>query len=337
MFIALSLLFFLLSSSTTQQTPPIGIIDFYGLRSVTEQQARQAVGLKEGDALPEPWPKFQTEAQTRLQALPNVDQAHVGAVCCEAGKFIIYVGIQERGAPVIAFRPGPKGAARLPADIERAGEDFSAALQTAVLKGEAGDDDSQGHSLIKYPEARAFQEVFITYAAKNLELLRTVLRESADAKDRALSAEIIAYSPKKKEIVKDLVYGTRDPEGNVRNNSVRALALLAKFSHSPRGRGIKVPVEPLVDLLNSLVWTDRNKAAAALLNLTETRDPLVLSILRRRALESLAEMSRWKSPGHAWAPFFILGRVQNHSEAEIVKAWNNGKRDILIEKKALRE
>jgi len=332
MLIAHSLLFILLLSSTTQQMPPIGIIDFYGLRSVTEQQARQSLGLKEGDALPVPWPSFQTESQSRVAALMNVAQARVQVVCCEAGKLIIYVGLREKGTPALRFRSAPSGKMRLPDKIEKAGEAYSDAMTNAVLKGEAGEDNSRGHALIVNPEARAFQEGFITYAAQNLKLLRAVLRASADAKHRALAAEIIAYAPNKKDIVKDLVYGTSDPDSTVRNNSVRALGVLASFAQSPIGRGIKVPLGPFVDLLNSIEWTDRNKSVLVLFNLTATRDPSMLSILRQRALESLAEMSRWKSPGHAQYPFFILGRVGNISEAEIQKAWDEGNREVLIEK-----
>jgi hypothetical protein len=63
---------------------------------------------------------------------------------------------------------------------------------------------------------------------------------------------------------------------------------------------------------------------------------LVLATLRRQALESLIDMSRWKSPGHAQYPFIILGRVGNIPEDEIQKAWAEGHREVLIEK-VLRE
>jgi hypothetical protein len=332
MFVAHSLLFILLLSSAGQQMPPIGTVDFYGLRSVTEQQARQANQIKEGDALPEAWPKSRDQIQRRLEALPNVAQARLQVVCCNAGKSIIFVGIREKGAAALRFRSAPQGKVRLAAKIEQAGEEYSDAIMKAVIKGEAGEDDSQGHALIANPEARAFQEGFITYAAQNLKLLRAVLRSSANAKQRALAAEIIAYAPTKKDIVKDLVYGTRDPDSEVRNNSLRALGVLARFAQSPAGHEIKVPLEPFVDLLNSIEWTDRNKSALALFSLTAARDPLLLASLRRRALESLVDMARWKSPGHAQYPFFILGRVGNISEDEIQKAWDEGKREALIKK-----
>jgi len=322
----LILLFVLLSGSINGQNPPIGIIDFYGLRTVSEQQVRQALQIKEGDSLPASW----EEAARRLEALPSVGQARLGATCCEAGKLILYVGIREKGVPSLQFRAAPKGAIRLPEIIVQLGDSLVDAVTKAVQKGDNGEDDSQGHALFNNPEARAIQERFITFAAQDLKLLRAVLRESAEAHHRALAAEIIAYAANKRDVVKDLVYGMRDRDGDVRNNSMRALAIIARFAQSSPKKGIRVSARRFAEMLNSIVWTDRNKSSLALLQLTERRDPAVLSRLRERALPSLVEMARWKSPGHAIAPFFILGRVGNLSEGEIQKAWERGNRETLI-------
>ncbi len=321
----LALLFVFQPGLADAQYPPIGIIDFYGLRAVSEERVRQALQIKEGDAPPE----SREEAQRRLEELPNVQQARLSFVCCEGGKSILYVGIRERGSPSLYFRSAPKGTIRLPETIRQAGQALEDAITEAVLKGEAQEDDSQGHALNSYPKVRAIQERFITFAAQDLKLLRAVLHEAADASDRALAAEIIGYAANKRDVVKDLVHGMTDPDPGVRNNSMRALAVIAVFARlSPKQR-IKVPVKPFVDLLNSIVWTDRNKSAFALYELTGKSYPTVLSELRMRALPSLVEMSRWKS-GHAHSPFFLLGRVGNLSESEIQKEWDSGDREALI-------
>jgi hypothetical protein len=309
------------------QGPPIGIIDFYGLRTVSEQRVREALQIKEGDQVP----ASRLEAQRRLEQLPNVQQALISATCCEAGKVILYVGIKENGAPSLKFRaPPPKGTIRLPEVIINAGRAFDDALSEGLQMGEAGEDDSQGHALNSYPKLRAIQERFITFAAQNPRLLRSVLHESVDSQHRALAAQVIAYVPNKRDVVEDLVYGMSDPESDVRNNSMRALAIIAGFARRDSQR-IKVPVKPFVDMLNSIVWTDRNKSSFALCRLTDTRDAAVLSMLRERALPSLVEMSRWKSPGHSSCPFFLLGRAGNIPEVEIQKAWDSGNRETLIE------
>ena len=52
-------------------------------------------------------------------------------------------------------------------------------------------------------------------------------------------------------------------------------------------------------MLNSLSWSDRERALTALEILTDTRDAQMLSQLRQRALPALAEMARWKTLEHA--------------------------------------
>jgi hypothetical protein len=47
----LALLALLVSWQTADQIPPIGIIDFYGVRSLAEAQVRQALDLHVSDAV----------------------------------------------------------------------------------------------------------------------------------------------------------------------------------------------------------------------------------------------------------------------------------------------
>jgi hypothetical protein len=324
----LASLFVLAPASALGQSPPIGIIDFYGLRSVSEKDLRQALQIAEGDSVP----KSPEAAQRRLEELPNVQQARLNFACCEGGKSILYVGIREKGSPSLRFRSAPNGAIRLPETIVKAGEAFWDALTEGILKGDAGEDDSQGHALNSYPKARAFQERFIIFAAQDLTLLRAVLHESADAQHRALAAQVIAYSANKRDAVKELLYGMTDSDSNVRNTSMRGLGVIATFARRSPKQRINIPFKPFIDMLNSIVWTDRNKSSLTLLRLTEQRNASLLSQLRARALLSLVEMSRWKSPGHALPAFFMLGRVGNLSEDEINKDWESGNRETLIEK-----
>ena len=226
----MSLLVFLASllfASQDPQIPPIGIIDFYGLRGVTEQQVREALQIKEGD----PVSVDRKEARRRLEALPGVAEARLSLVCCEAGKAILFVGIRERGVPALRFRPAPQGKARLPQDIVQAEETYQKALSAAVLKGNTSNDNSQGHALSSDPAMRAVQDRFIAFAARDLKLLRDVLRQAADTEQRALAAEIIAYTVNKQAIVNDLVEATRDPAEGVRNNATRAFTVLPTISN----------------------------------------------------------------------------------------------------------
>ena len=317
----------LLPASQDPQFPPIGIIDFYGLRSISERQVRESLQIKEGDSLSAE-PK---EAKRRLESLPGVAEAHIGLVCCDAGKAILFVGILEKGTPSLQFRPAPQGKVRLPQDVAQAGDDFQKAWSDAILKGNSGEDDSRGHALASDPSARSIQERFVTFAARDLKLLRDVLRHSADAEHRALAAQVIAYTANKQAIVNDLVEATRDPAGGVRNDAMRALSVMARSARQKTKQPIKIPVRPFAEMLNSVEWTDRNKSSYALLALTDKRDPVILSELRQNALPSLVEMARWKSSGHAYASFFLLGRAAGFPEDEMTAAWERGDRASFIE------
>jgi hypothetical protein len=158
------------------------------------------------------------------------------------------------------------------------------------------------------------------------------LHNSADADHRALAAEILGYSLNKQQVVEDLVEATRDPADEVRNNAMRALAVMATYAiHSP-DVGLLIPAEPFVARLNSITWTDRNKASFALSTLTETGDARLLDVLCKLALPALVEMARWKSSGHARDPFEVLGHIAHLPDEEITSAWDQGKREDVIAK-----
>jgi len=306
---------------------PIGNIDFYGLNSISERQVREALQIKEGD----PSSMDRKEVKRRLESLPGVAEARITTVCCNEGKIILFIGIREKGVPALQFRPAPQGKVRLPQDVVQAGDDRLKALTPAVLKGNLDEDDSQGHALSNDPAMRAVEEQYITFAARDLKLLRDVLRHSADAEHRALAAQVIAYTANKQAIVNDLIEATRDPAEGVRNNAMRAVVVMAGFNPQTTKQHIKIPVRPFIEMLNSIEWSDRNKSSVALYALTYKRDPAILTELRQKTLPSLIEMARWKSLGHGGASFSLLGRVAGFPEDEIDAAWERGDRASFIE------
>ena len=310
------------------EMPPIGIVDLYGLRKVAEADVRRALQVREGDPVQ---PEALEEAAKRLAAVPGVLHGRFELVCCEQGKTILYVGIEEPGAPTLALNAEPDGAVRLPDSVVQDGEALLAALFEAVRKGNAGEDRAQGHSLSSDPAQRSIQERYLAYAADHLELLRDVLRHSADEQHRALAAQVLGYAPDKRVVVPDLVVAMRDPGESVRNNAARALLVIAQLAQQSPERGIEVPLDPFVAMLDSLVWTDRNKSSWALAELTKSRDPAVLAKIRSSALPSLVEMARWKSGGHAEPSAYLLGRIAGMSEEAIATAWKSGERERIIQ------
>jgi len=183
----LALLALLVSWQTADQIPPIGIIDFYGIRSLPEAQVRQALDFHEGDQLSsDQFGKKVKAAQRKLEALPGVKKARLSFICCaEGNKAILFVGIEEPGAPCQEFPPAPQGTVRLPADVVQASKDIDAAFEKPMQEDGLEEDDSQGYALFHDPEMRAVQLRFPALAEKHLTILRDVLRNSSDAADRA--------------------------------------------------------------------------------------------------------------------------------------------------------
>ena len=307
------------------QLPRVGVIDFYGLRALKPADLARALAVEIGDSLT----VRSSVLRERLLAVPGVRDASVHAVCCEAGRTIVYVGVRENEVQFLEFNAAPTGTARLPDNIVAAGDQFLNALFEGVRRGENAEDDSQGHSVPMYAPARAIQQTLIDYAAAHVAELRHVLQNAGNPHQRALAAQLIAYTKDKAAVVPDLVAATRDADAAVRNNAIRALAVMAVYEQKHPDSGLRIPYSPFVDLMNSLEWSDRNKAAFALTALTVTRDAELLRLVRERALDSLVEMARWHALGHAAAAGMILGRIAGMPDNEIFTLFQKD-RDAVI-------
>jgi hypothetical protein len=204
------------------------------------------------------------------------------------------------------------------------------AVEAAARRGSTAEDLTRGHSLAADPDARELEEGFAAYAATNLPLLRNVLRDGAEASQRAMAATIIGYAPDKKAVVDDLQYALQDPDESVRANAMRSLTAIAVLAARIPSLGIRIAPTWFVEMLNSLVLSDRTRAAAALVNLTE-KDAGALDQIRGRALESVIEMARWSTLRYALPAFMLAGRMAGLTEQQIQDAWTAGRREGVIE------
>lgn len=217
----------------------------------------------------------------------------------------------------------------LPAAIVAAGERFDKALVEAVTSGQAEEDDSLGHALMRYPPARAVQQEFASLALTNLPVLRTVLHESADPEHRARAAQVIAYAVNKYAVIPDLVQAVRDPDPDVRNNAIRALWVMARYAEKHPESGLRVPYEPFVALLDSPHWSDRNKAVLVLMTLSATRNPAMFKELRERSIPALTDMVYWQAEGHALPAGILLGRMGGLPDDAIFQAFKTDRNSLV--------
>jgi hypothetical protein len=308
------------------QVPRVGLIEFYGVHHVSEERLRRVLGLHDGD----PLPPSKADVEERLEKIPGVVLARLEAVCCTDGRAILYVGVEERGAPHCAFRPPPQGDFTLaPAVVDTYGS-LLEAFKEATRAGRTGQSTVAGHALSLDPAVRAYQQDFLDLASTNLQDLRQVLRDSADASQRAIAAYVLGYAPDKRQVVADLQYAMQDPDQSVRTNAMRSLEAIAELAERDPKLGIRVEPTWFVELLNSIVWSDRERAAEALVEFTENRNSAALSQIRERALPSVIEMARWKTLAHALPAFILAGRIAGLSEKRTQDAWSRGERESVI-------
>ncbi len=310
------------------QVPRVGIIEFYGLRKVSLARLEQALGVREGD----PMPPSKAAVEESLEAVPGVVRARVEAVCCAAGQAILFVGIEEKGAPHAEFRPIPAKQITLPAAIVETYRELLRAVEQAARLGERGEDFVEGHSRMADPASRALQQRLVALAGEHLPALRDVLRSSADDEQRAIAAAVLGYAPQKSAVVDDLQFALQDSDEKVRGNAARALSAFAVLARRNAEQGIKISPTWLVEMLHSIVLSDRQTACHALLNLTEDRNADALALIRERAMGSLAEMARWKSLEYALPAYILLGRAAGIAEADIHSEWERGNREQMIRK-----
>ena len=307
----------LASGLALAQAPPIGLVELYGVRKVSEERIRSAIGVRVGDPLSVP----KAAIEERLEKVPGVVLARLQAVCCAGDSAVLYVGIEERDAPHVEFRQPPSGNLSLPEALNDTYRDFLAYFGEAARSG-----DPSG------PAAEAYRESFRHLARDNADSLRRVLRESNDPEQRAMAAGILRYAPITRAVVDDLQYAMLDGDQTVRANAMRSLQALLPLAARDPDLGVRVELTWFVELLNSLDWDDRFQAATALVSLTQARDPGVLQHLRDRALPALADMARWKTPAHAHAAFVIVGRIAGLGEKEIQDSWRRGDRETVLKK-----
>jgi hypothetical protein len=309
------------------QSPTVGLVEIYGARNVPAAEVRKRLGTAEGGTLP----KSKGEVEERLAEIDNVVAAHLEAACCEAGKAILYVGIEERGAPHFGYHPEPGSEdVRVPEPVLNAYGEFLGAVRNAGRSGATSEDLSQGHSLLSDAKARYLQLGFVGLADEHKASLRKVVRESAHAEHRAIAAYVLGYSKDKASVHDDLQYALRDPDETVRANVLRALGAFAVFARKNADAGVRVSPTWMIEMLNSLVWTDRNNAAVALVTITDTRDAAVLAQLRERALPALLEMARWKHLPHALPAYILAGRIAGVPEDALQDKWNKDRREEVL-------
>ena len=306
----------------------IGEIEFFGYSHLNLDRIKAALPLHEGDVIAiQDFPTTKEKIAQSLRREIGRDATDVNFMCCDdQGKLMIFVGLPGKSSCSFQYNPKPKGSARLPRSILEL-YDQAQDLNLEAVQKQPGEDRSKGYGLSAYVPLRETQIAIRQLAIHNDLLIRRVLRSSAEPNQRRAAAYALGYARQSRAQTSALVQASRDADDTVRNNSMRALGVLASSSEKVSAW---IPAEDLARMLNSDVWTDRNKAGLLLDVLSRRRDPTLLRVLRSQALESLVEMARWRDPGHASYARMILGRIAGIEEVRLQELAASGNVDEII-------
>ncbi len=324
---------FCVAASAEDISPRVGSIEIYGVRKVSLQKIRTAVGAKEGDPLPS-----RLDIEARIDKVPGVLASRVEAACCSGQGMTLYVGIEERDAPHFEFHAAPTGDVGLPVELVGNYHTFLDAVAASIRGQNADEDLTNGYSLMADPECRQLQQSFLPFADRDLALIDRVVRESADTEQRTIAAYVLQYAPRNPRAIKVMLdalqYALQDQQDSVRENALRALHAVAVGARLHPEQNIHIEPTWFVELMNSVVWSDRRDASQALVGLTDKRDPETLDLLRERALPSVLEMARWHNLQDALPGFILAGRLAGLDDKDIQTAWISGDRESVLREAA---
>jgi hypothetical protein len=303
-------------------------IEFYGYKGIDIEALRKALPVHEGDKY-----SAETDQQIRraVKRATGHEPTYVGAVCCdEQGDNVLFIGLAGESSKRFVYNPEPKGMVQLSTKIMALDRQLQAAVEAAVRKGGDGaqEDDSNGYALFKDPAAHTMQLAMRDYALQHQDELLRVLKSSSDSEQRAIAANALGYAQQSPEQIAALVWAIRDSDETVRNNATQALAVLTSSSAEVVKQ---IPVEPIIAMIHSGVWTDRNKATMLLSAMTDARDPKLLEQLKTQALDALIEMATWRYASHAFFAKIILARIAGVPEERLIQAATGPAQAILDE------
>ncbi len=315
--------------SAAAQKPVVGDINFYGVHKVSPERILRVIRVHPGD----PLPPSKGALEDAISRISGVIMARITAECCNGSATDLFIGIQEKGAPRAEFRSDPAGDVTLPANIVDMYRQYLDAVARAAAAGQAAERLTAGHALSADPQVRAFQGQFVDYAAGHVQPLRDELRRASEPGQRAIAAALIGYEPKKQAAADELQYALQDPDESVRANALRGLAAIGVFAAQNPALGIKISPTWMVELLNSIVLSDRVEAVRTLLILTDHgAGGEALQLIHDRALPAMVEMAEWKSPRYALPPFLLLGRMAGMPDDEVQRLWKQGDRKAVIDR-----
>jgi hypothetical protein len=156
------------------------------------------------------------------------------------------------------------------------------------------------------PTVGRYERAFVTDAPRHTAMLLRVLREDADEADRGAAAYLLAHAAEPDSAVAALVAAMRDPSARVRNNATRVLMMAATLRAE-----LDVPLEPVLESIDSPTTTSRNKALYLLAALSLR--PELHDRIRRQAAPTLLRLLRLIQPNNHHPAYLVLKNISGES------------------------
>lgn len=315
-------------SRTASETIQIGHIYYFGYAGLDLKQVQEHLPIHVGDSV-----NFKTLdherklIQNSIREVAGKPATDIAVVCCDEERhLLIYVGLSGKSSRSMARAAAPHGSDRLTPTAFRLYEEETTAIENAVRHGSAREDDSKGYAISDDPSTRRIELAIRVYAAQRGPEIEKVLQNSADPKQREASAFLLGYADRSEVQIQNLFAATNDADEIVANNALRALAVLASAPNAPP---LGINPAPLIGLLFSGQWTDRNKSSFLIAQLSRDRDPVLLEQLRERAMPPLIEGAGWDT-SHGTCFLQILGRIAGIPESRLDELIEAGDKAQII-------
>jgi len=291
----------------------VGAVEFFGYGDLDVEALRAELPVRGGDV----WTREKRVLVERsAEELSGEAVTHVATICCdENGDRLIFIGLARAVRPPHVY-DAPTGRLRLSRELLRLHADGDRAIQEAAERGGEAvqQDNSLGYALTRDPAVRSVELKVRAYALANADEIFGVLADSSNARHRAVAADAAGYAEHSREQVEALLHAVRDPDGEVRNNAIRAIGVLVG---SDLELAVPIDAAPFWALLESGRWHDRNKALGVLFALTRSREGLVAGEVPASALAALVECARWRSITHSYFARMVLGRLAGFEEGDL--------------------
>jgi hypothetical protein len=290
----------------------IAYIEFFGYAGIDVDAVRDTLPFHAGDNLSG---DLEKQAETAVRQVTGRDATDFTKVCCTGdGDSVVFIGLPGSSSHPFQFNASPEGDATVPAELASLWRKMDEAETKALQSGNPAEDGSIGYRLMKETGARAAELAVRAYVLQHQDEVIRVLESSSKSDQRAMAADALGYGARNARQMAALVYASRDPDSDVRNNAMRALGEILRANPSA---GREVPPDAFIDMVRSGIWTDRNKGCVVLWPLTQSRDAEVLTKIKAESEEALWEIARWRNVGWAFCARAVIGRIAGIPEERL--------------------